>query len=101
MSTAKRRVFNKEFKLSTVRRVLGGASVAALSRELKISERQLFQWLARFRAEGGGGLRRAGRPRKSQAKLTPGEKFEDLAPARERISDLERKIGQQQVQLDF
>ena len=101
MSTPKRRVFNREFKLSVVERLMAGESAAALSGELQISSGRLSQWCARYRRHGPEGLRRAGRPRKTDAKLKPVVKAEDFATARQQIGELERKIGQQQVELDF
>jgi transposase len=59
-----------------------------------------------FRGGHPDGLRRAGRPRKlpGAAELdlvAKAMRVKDLAMARKRISELERKIGQQQVDLDF
>jgi transposase len=99
MSTAKRRVFNREFKLSVVERLLAGEGASALSDELQISCGRLSEWCAHYHRHGPAGLRRAGRPRKTDVKLEPAAKAEDLA--RQRMSELERKIGQQQVELDF
>lgn len=106
MPEGKRRVFNREFKVSVVQRILAGESGAALSRELHIRESQLAKWCRHFRRKGPDGLRRAGRPRKSldPADLDPSSRpkgVDNLASARERISELECKIGQQQVELDF
>jgi transposase len=101
MSTAKRRVFDREFKVLVVERLLAGESATALSRELQISRSRLSQWCGHYRRHGPEGLRRAGRPRKTEAKLDPVVKAEDFATARQHIGELERKIGQQQVELDF
>jgi transposase len=101
MSTAKRRVFNRELKLSVVERLMAGESATALSRELQIGSSCLSQWCAHYRRHGPQGLRRAGRPRKTDPKLDPVVKAEALATARQRIGKLESKIGQQQVELDF
>ncbi len=101
MSTGKRRVFNREFKVSAVERLIAGASATALCRELKIGSSHLSQWYLHYLRYGREGLRRAGRPRKTEATLQPMVKAEDLATARRRIGELERKIGQQQVDLDF
>ena len=106
MSTGKRRVFNREFKLFAVERYIGGESAASICRELQIRPGHLSKWCAHFRREGPEGLRRAGRPQKKPgaAELDPALKamrVKDIATARERISELERKVGQQQVELDF
>jgi transposase len=101
MATGKRRVFNRELKVSVVERYIAGESAKVLFRELKIGSGHLSQWYAHYLRYGPEGLRRAGRPRKTEATLKPMVKAEDLATARERIGELERKIGQQQVDLDF
>jgi transposase len=106
MSTGKRRIFEPAFKLSIVQRVMAGESAKALSRELQIRSSTLSRWCAHFRRGGADGLRRAGRPHKipGAVQLDPATKamqVKDLAAARNRITALERKIGQQQVELDF
>jgi transposase len=98
MSTGKRRVFDREFKLSAIERLRGGASPAALCQELQISRGRLSQWCSDYRRHGPAGLRKAGRPRKTDARLI---KANDFDTARKRIGELERKIGQQQIELDF
>lgn len=116
MSRGKRaRVFNREFKLSAVRRLLAGENVSALGRELKVLRKDLYVWRERFRAGGPTALRSPGRPRKTPetepgaarphpppalALGTPPDRAE-LAAARQRIAELEGKIGRQQMDLDF
>jgi transposase len=106
MSKRKRRVFSREFKLSAVQRMIAGESTAALSRELGVPSGHLYQWLAHFRRGGAEALRPACRPRKipGAVELSPearATRVQDVATARRRITELERKIGQQQVELDF
>jgi transposase len=100
MSEGKRCVFSREFKLSAVKRMMAGESVASLSRELGVAKTQLYSWGGHFRHGGAEALRPACRPRKGFGVLDiePGK---DLATARKRLGELERKIGQQQVELDF
>ena len=100
MSKGKRRVFSREFKLSAVKRMVAGESAAALSRELGVPSGHLYKWCIHFRSGGAEGLRPACRPRKGFGTLDL-EPSKDLATARKRISELERKVGQQQVELDF
>jgi transposase-like protein len=105
----KARVFSREMKLAAVRRMLAGENVSALARELKVLRKDLYKWRAGFRAGGPAGLRGRGRPRKlvqveppdagaATSMAPPGA---ELSQARQRIGELERKIGQQQVELDF
>jgi transposase len=103
------RVFSREFKLTVVRRMLAGENVSALARELKILRKDLYAWRDRFRSGGPEALRGRGRPRKAETaipsaggkKAPSGPPATELGAARTRIAELERKIGQQQVELDF
>ena len=106
MSKRKRRVFSREFKLSAVQRIIAGEPVAGVSRELGVPKGHLYQWHGHFRHGGVEGLRPACRPRKVPGtfELAPevrAKQVQDVASARNRITALERKIGQQQVELDF
>jgi transposase InsO family protein len=65
---SKARVFDRAFKLSAVHRMLAGANVSALSRELAVLRKDLYVWRERFRAGGPAALRGRGRP--SKASLT-------------------------------
>ena len=100
MSEGKRREFSREFKVSAVKRLLAGESVASLSCELGVPPGYFYRWCGHFRRGGVEALRPACRPRKGLGVLDiePGK---DLATARRRIAELERKVGQQQVDLDF
>ena len=99
MSSGKRRVFSREFKLSAVKRMIDdGERGPALSGELGVSANQLYKWCMHFRRGGAEGLRPACRPRKVPAEF---DAKTDVATARKRIGDLERKVGQQQLELDF
>ncbi len=98
------RVFSREMKLAAVRRMLAGENVSALARELDVLRKDLYKWRASFRAGGPAALRQRGRPRKAVVVDPPDTvpvAADDLAKARRRIGELERKIGQQQVELDF
>ncbi|WP_409188720.1 transposase [Bradyrhizobium sp. RDM4] len=100
------RIFSREFKLEAVRRILAGERIRALSQELNVLRKDLYVWRDLFRAGGAEALRPIGRPRKGDA-LAPSVKARarDVAAADpgapERIAELERKIGQQQIELDF
>ena len=107
----KPRVFSRDFKLMVVRRMLAGENVAALAREVKVLRKDLYAWRDRFRSDGAAGLRRSGRPRKAEAlaidatgqvaEAVPKVAAAELELARRRVAVLERKVGQQQVELDF
>src|SRR6266852_6188881 len=106
MSKRKRRVFSREFKLSAVQRMIAGERRADLSRELGVPVGHLWQWCTHFRRGGVEALRPACRPRKvpGAVELAPevkAKQVQDVATARNRITALERKIGQQQLEIDF
>jgi transposase-like protein len=111
--TGQRR-FSREFKLAVLERMVAGENVSALSRELGIARKCLYQWRDRYRIGGAVALRSRGRPTKVEVLAMggasasphrdgkpPPEPPDELAKARRQIAELERKVGQQQVDLDF
>jgi len=105
MSEGMRRRFGRDFKLAIVGRLEAGESGTALARELGIGRTMLYRWRDAVRAGGSGALRDGpGRPSLLEARALargPASKARDLAEARRRIAELERKVGRQQVDLDF
>lgn len=104
------RVFSREMKLAALRRMAAGENVSALARELKLRRKLLYAWRDNLRRGGPEALRTRGRPRKSapvalpEASASPAvvsAPADELATAKQHIAALERKIGQQQVELDF
>jgi len=106
------RVFSRALKVGIVNRMLAGERVGALARELKLSSsKELYIWRKCFLAGGPEALRGPGRPRKaaavdlgasgSEAQAPPDTPAAELEVAQRRIAELERKVGQQQVELDF
>jgi transposase-like protein len=100
MSTGKRRVFTREFKLAAIERVLAGEMAKTICKQLQITPSHLSNWCERYRRHGAEGIRHAGRPMKP-LKPTPVANVQDLPAAQQQISELQRKVGQQQVELDF
>jgi transposase len=119
MSERPPRIFSREMKLAILRRRMAGENVSALARELKLRRKLLYAWRVQFRSGDPEALRTRGRPRKS-APAAPAEapvapvgskaaagKAEEagagkaLAAAQRRVAELERKIGQQALELDF
>jgi transposase len=130
MSEEARRVLTREFKLAALQRMLSGENVSALARDLGIKRKLLYQWRDRFRAGGPQALRSRGRPRRELAEpvvvpeglalpaevasrgadpppggparaVSPVGAIDELAAAQARIAELERKIGRQELELDF
>ncbi|HEV2498833.1 MAG TPA: transposase [Terriglobia bacterium] len=80
-----RRQFTREFKLAALQRLEMGASVAEVARAFEVNPNVLHRWRREFR-EG------------------PGNAFPGLGKRRweeGRVAQLERKIGQQALEIDF
>jgi len=80
-----RRQFTREFKLAAVRRLETGASIAEVARAFEVNPNVLQRWRREFR-EGPG-----------NAFSGPGKRRWD----ENRVAQLERKIGQQTLEIDF
>ena len=80
-----RRMFTKEFKLAAVRRLEQGVSIAEASRALEVNPNVLHRWRREFRQGTGNAFPGNGKQRWSEG----------------RIAELERKIGQQALEIDF
>jgi transposase-like protein len=101
------RVFSTDFKVALVVRLDRGEALASVAREAGIRRKLLYEWRASFRAEGVAGLNRKRGP-KPGARRKPAAPAGNVGPApagtadaRARIVELERKIGQQEIDLDF
>jgi len=110
MRKATARVFSRAFKLAAINRMEAGENVSVLARELRLRRKLLYEWREALRSGGPEALRSPGRPRKAVAAGgakrvggAPGmpAAASELAQARQRIAELERKVGQQQLDLDF
>ena len=80
-----RRLFNKEFKLAAVRRLEQGVSIAEVARALEVNPTGPHCWRREFRQGPGNAFPGNGKQRWSEG----------------RIAELERKIGQQALEIDF
>ena len=80
-----RRQFTKEFKLAAVRRLEQGVSIGEVARALEVNPNLLHRWRREFRQGPGNAFSGNGKPRWSEG----------------RIAELERKIGQQALEIDF
>ena len=80
-----RRKFTKEFKQTAVRRLNGGQSVAEVARALEVHPSDLHRWRRELQEHGERAFHGAGNKRAEETK----------------VAELERKIGQQTVEIDF
>jgi transposase-like protein len=106
MSEGVRRGFSRDFKLELVRRLEAGESGTALARESGVKRTVLYRWRDAVREGGELALRGPGRPTLAEAQAMaaargPAAEARSLAEARRQIAELEKKVGQQQVALDF
>jgi transposase len=101
----KRRSFTQAFKQFAVARMAVVESIRGLAAELNVEQRLLYHWRDRFQSGGQEALRRIGRPSRAEAVESEASRapldVTDPADAQRRIDELERKIGQQQLDLDF
>jgi transposase len=80
-----RRQFTREFKLAAVRRLEMGASIAEVARAFEINPNVLHRWRREFRDGPGNVFPGPGKRRWEEG----------------RVAQLERKIGQQTLEIDF
>jgi transposase len=107
MSRQGMRTFSTEFKQAVVVRLEAGERIASVAEELKIRRKLLYEWRAAYRRLGAAGLNRKRGPKPGGVRASPAAApatpapLTDLARAQARIAELERKIGKQQMDLDF
>ena len=80
-----RRQFNREFKLAAVKRLDWGIPAGRIARELAVNPNQIHRWRREQRAHPASAFSGEGRRRSDESK----------------VAELERKIGQQAMELDF
>lgn len=87
------RVHPISVKLEAVRRVEAGEAVSVVASSFDVRRTQVYLWLKQWRQEGGFGKRARGRPKRLASLGPPGSAAREV--------ELERLVGQQQVELDF
>src|SRR5829696_9466482 len=92
-----------EVKRRAVARLAAGEAASAVAADLKVHRQRLYEWQDLVRQGGLEALRGPGRPRTGSLEGPPLKSalLNDGAAARRRIAELERKIGEQQADLDF
>lgn len=80
-----RRKFTRELKLEAVRRLANGQTVAEVARAVEVHPSELYRWRRELEEHGERAFQGTGRKRAEES----------------RIAELERKIGQQTLEIDF
>src|SRR5271170_3178956 len=80
-----RRMFSKEFKLAAVQRLERGSSIGEVARAVEVNPNVLHRWRREFRQGPGNAFPGQGKQRWSEG----------------RVAELERKVGQQALEIDF
>jgi transposase-like protein len=80
-----RRTYTKEFKLAAVQRLEQGVTLGEVARALEVNPNVLHRWRREIRQGPGNAFPGNGKQRWSEG----------------RIAELERKIGQQALEIDF
>src|SRR6516164_9981470 len=80
-----RRRFTREFKLAAIQRLEQGIAIAEVARAMEVNPNVLHRWRKEFRRGPGNAF-----PGQGQRRWSEG-----------RMAELERKIGQQTLEIDF
>jgi transposase len=80
-----RRKFSKEFKEAAIRRLQGGQTAAEVARALEVHPAELYRWRRELDEHGERAFQGIGKKRADES----------------REAELERKIGQQTLEIDF
>lgn len=89
------RRYSREYKLAAVRRVAAGESVARVARDLGIPFQVLWKWRKVVAERGEERLQEWGRPKK------PERVGKRPSSEQERLAELERLVGRQQMEIRF
>ena len=108
------RIFSREFKEAAIHRILAGEKIRPVAEELRLRPQLLYTWLDWYEQGGADALVPRGRPAKAIAwarrralvqqpsRQARAYGHAGSEPARDsRLVELERKVGQQAVELDF
>lgn len=103
---------DEDQKLALLKRMEAGENVSKLANEAGVSRQRLYEWRDHLRLYGDLSSRRRGRPPSvvsivdgasplQTAMIAPSPQEQSLTKARHRVRELEQKIGQQQLDIDF
>ena len=80
-----RRTFTRDVKMAAVQRLETGSSIAEVARAFEVNPNVLHRWRREFRQGPGNAFPGNGKQRWSEG----------------RVAELERKVGQQALEIDF
>jgi transposase len=92
------------FKIKAIKRVERGEGVLPVARDLGVTRKALHDWVKVWKVNGPDGLNRKRGPKPGRKKLRLAvldRPQESRNADRDRIAELERVIGRQQLELDF
>ena len=91
------------FKVKAIMRVQRGEGVLPVARDFGVTRKALHDWVRAYKAFGPQGLNRKPGPKPGRKRLKPVSDGLPVtsASAQQRIGELERVIGRQQLELDF
>jgi transposase len=114
MARRRFRIFSRDFKEAAVRRILAGEKIRAVADELRLRPQLLYTWLDNYEQGGADALVPRGRPpravawaRRRALVQEPSRQARAYGHVRgdtardSRLVELERKVGQQALELDF
>ena len=98
--------WTRAFKLRAISLMDRAKDVTALAAELGVERGLIYRWRRKYLAHGPDGLQQIGRPLlvssvRDEAVPVSSPADDPAAAAQRRIAELERKVGQQQLDLDF
>src|SRR3982074_3827729 len=100
-----RRRYSAAEKEAAVQRVAAGEAVGSVARRQGIDPKRLSEGYAKYQAGGRAPLRATGRPPKQSSRAPPAPARPsgqpEVAALRRQVSEQQRKIGEQEIDLDF
>jgi transposase len=96
--------WTREFKLRALARMDEAADITALAKDLGVQRELLYRWRRKFRSGGAAGLHAIGRPSNSDQPFDEASipsPCSVIVTEQRQIEALQRKVGQQQLELDF
>ena len=95
------------FNLKAIKRAERGEGVLPVARDLGVTRKALHDWIRAYKADGPEGLNRKRGPKPGRKRLRPVPETSleqgriTVTASQQRIAELERVIGRQQLELDF